>query len=162
MKGMIPLILLHDPLTHDGMVEYNNSFLEHFTDHLQSAFAFLLLGFILAIMYVIRLHNRKFRIDYELEKSTIMRVYSNGRKWLIVNPQTTMEWFDIIFLIHFDSKKNRAKYVDKQDRRRIRKVSIIVLTLLSLAIIWGIIMLFSASDTDINPFNWLRGYRPWI
>jgi hypothetical protein len=151
----------HNAPTYEDMIEYNMDFWEHFTDHLLMVSTFVLLGYMLTIMFVVYLHNNKFKIDYELERGRIMRVYHNGKKWLIVNPKTTVEWFDILLLIYFDKKQPKAKYIDQQDKKRIKNVRIVALSIIIIAIIWGVIMLFSASTIDVNPFNWLRGYRPW-
>lgn len=164
-KGMFNLrdftYRIHHTPTNEELVKLNESFWEHFTDHLQSALAFLLLGFLLAIVFIAYLHKHKLKIDYELDKGTIMRVYHNGKKWLIVNPSTTMEWFDVVLLTFFDKRGCDLKHIDKQDKKRVRKIGIIILFLFFITIIWGVIMLFSASQVDVNPFNWLRGYRPW-
>lgn len=153
--------LSHDKLTYDEMVAYNNEFLEHLTDHLLMAFAFMVLGILIGLMITLILHNKKFRIDYEMEKGKIMRIYPNNKKWLIVNPSTMMEWFDVFLLCIIDIGKSKDKVLDHHDKRRVRIVSVSIISCMILLILTGVLMIFSASNIDFNPFNWLRGYRPW-
>lgn len=151
----------HDKPTYDEMVTYNNEFLEHLTDHLLIAFAFMALGILIGLMITLILHNKKFRIDYEMEKGKIMRIYPNNRKWFIVNPSTMMEWFDVFLLCIVDIGKSKDKVLDHHDKRRVRIVSVSIVLCMILFILTGVLMIFSASNIDMNPFNWLRGYRPW-
>lgn len=151
----------HDVPTYEEMAMYNESFLEHFTDHLIMIFAFLIIGFMLTFRLIIYLHNNKFKVDYDLDDGTIMRAHIDGRKWLIVNPNTFMEWLDILILIFFDKGKNKDKFISKQDKKRVRLIGIFTIILITLFAVTGILMLFSASSIDLNPFNWLDGYRPW-
>ncbi|MEX3625093.1 hypothetical protein [Viridibacillus arvi] len=146
---------------YERMRIYNNEFWEHLADHFQMAFAFLVLGMILTVWIITHLHNKKYRIDYDLECGTIMRQFIKGEKWLIVNPRTTLQWLDVLLLIFFDKGKTKDQLIDKHDQKRIRNISIFMMALITFVVVGGFIMIFSASAVDLNPYNWLRGYRPW-
>lgn len=147
-------------LKHADIARHNDGFLEHFTDHLIMAFAFFIIGAFVSMIFWKYIYFEKVRIDYELEKGTLMRVYVKGKRYLIVNPSSLIQWVDVALISIFDTR-NKEKYVSKQHIKRFRIISVSFILISILSVLTGVIMLFSALETDVNIFNWFRGYRPW-
>lgn len=137
----------------------NNEFWEHFTDHMIIAFAFFGLGILFSAWLFIHLLKRKIKFDYDIPKGTIMRFIHGDKKWFIVRPVTTMQFFDIIVLCFFDRGKD--KFIDKHSHRRVRIVTICIVILIVLFALSGITLLFSALAVDVNIFNRLKGWFVW-
>jgi hypothetical protein len=129
-------------------------FWEHLTDHLIIAISFFFLGmFAISIYWQHMAKHRRYRVDYELKKGTIMRLFHNGKKTLVVNPSNMVEWFDVILLQYFDRGKD--KFIDRHDKRRIRWLTNFLLLCAILLSLSGIILILSAFETDLNIFNYL-------
>jgi uncharacterized protein YneF (UPF0154 family) len=136
------------------LAQYNEGFWEHFSDHLIIAFSFLFLGAFLGLWWGMNILQKKFKIDPNLDKSQIMRVYTEeNKKWFIVNPVTKLDMLDMLWLTVWDRKKDQ--FVDKADLKVGRIIMVILFILLILSTLSGVILLFSALTQDVNIFNHL-------
>jgi hypothetical protein len=142
---------------HERFIEFcmhNEGLWEHFSDHLIIAISFFALGMIVnTLNWHRKSKNRVFMIDYDLKKGTIMRLFHNGKKTLVVNPSSLVEWFDIIFLQYFD--KGKDKFIDRHDKRRIRWLTNFLLLCVLILSLSGVLLILSAFNTDMNIFNYL-------
>jgi hypothetical protein len=136
------------------LIEHNSELLEHFTDHLIIAFSFFCLGMIVATYIGMVLFKKIIKIDYDLEKGTVIRIYDNkGRRWLIVNPASVMHFYDVVLLAFFH--KGKEKFIDKQSQRRVRIVTTLTMILIVALVLSGVLLILSAMEIDMNPFNYI-------
>ena len=137
-------------ITSGNLAPHNDLFWEHFTDHLMMVLSFLVLGFLLTVKLCTYLIEHRIKIDYDLPKGKIIRVVHNGKAYYVGSPNGMITFIDILLMLIF-SRNTSPIYI--QEKKRIRRISKIILAILILSIIWGVIMLFSALERDINPFN---------
>lgn len=137
------------------MIE-KNQFWEHFTDHMIIASSFMCLGILLGFWILRNLFTRMIKVDYDMPKGTIMRIYHDDKKWFVIRPKSMMQFFDILFLAIFDTGKD--KYIDKHSKYRARVVTTIIIILVLLFIITGILEVLSAFAWSMNPFDYI-GHR---
>jgi hypothetical protein len=131
-----------------------NSFLEQFADHVVIAISFYLLGMLINQFIIYLLSKSKVRIDHKIPKGTIMRLPIDGTRYYVINPKSFMQFIDIQMLCIWD--KGKDKYVDKHDKKRIRILTIVLLTLVTLLFISGFLLLFSATAFSTNPFDYME------
>jgi hypothetical protein len=131
-----------------------NDFWEQFADHIVIAISFFLLGMLINQFIIYLLSKSKVRIDHKLPKGTIMRLPIDGERYYVVNPKSFMQFIDTQMLCIWD--KGKEKYVDKHDKKRVRIITITILTLVILLFISGFLLLFSATAFSTNPFDYME------
>ncbi|MFS0905701.1 hypothetical protein AB3N02_21895 [Priestia aryabhattai] len=133
-----------------------DGFWEHLTDHIIIGTAFFFLGAMVFAWFMMRLLNKRIRVDHELDKGVIMRVIDDEskKKWLIVNPANTWQFFDIILLSFFD--KGKDKFIEMQDTKRIRIIRRVIVVLLIMLIWSGVALILSASKINMDALYYLR------
>jgi hypothetical protein len=103
------------------------------------------------------LHNRKYRIDYTLESGMVMRLFTDHekrtKKWLIVNPTTLMQWFDVFYLCIFDRGKD--KVIDRNSKIRIRILSVITIIWIIVCGLSSITLVLSAFEKSMDIFDYI-------
>lgn len=120
-------------------------------DHAMIAFSFFFLGVLLMSVLGTQLLKRKVRLDYEIPKGSIMRMNTDKKRWLIVNPTSLFEYYDVILLSFFD--KGESQFLERHNKKRIRRITIFIIVTISLMILaW----LFSFSHyLHENPFLYM-------
>ncbi|PED64038.1 hypothetical protein [Priestia megaterium] len=126
---------------------------EHFSDHLIIATAFLFLGFLLCSYIIMVLFKKRIKLDHDLPKGTIMRLVHNDKKWLIINPSSVLQWYDVLLLSFFDFGKK--KFIEKHSKIRLRIINIVLLLFMVSFILSGVLEIFSALQMDMNPINYI-------
>jgi hypothetical protein len=153
----------------EGLSEYeqqmihNLDFWEHFTDHLMMVSAFIVMGLVVFLFVLARLNGSKFFIDYTLEDGKVIRMPREegcSKRVYLANPQNFLDWCNVFTYVFFD-RRGRGKNINKKDRIRMRRIRNVVLAIVALAIFVGFLYVMSASEIDYNPYNWIKGYRPW-
>jgi hypothetical protein len=134
-------------------MNHNDGFWEHFSDHLIIAVSFFVMGLLTSIHLIIKIWRVK--IDPHLENGEIIRIIDDetGRNWIIGNPKRLVEYCDLLLLAYF--YKGKEKHVCVQSLKRIRVVTGIIITIATLIVLSGVILLFSALKADLNIFNYL-------
>lgn len=150
--------IVYQPPTPEEMLQEDMDEVSQYRERiLLTIFAFAL-GSIAGIRYCIRISMKKIRFDYSVPKDRILRVFTDGkssRKWIVINPSTVSNYYDIILLATFDRGSN--KIVEERSKRRVRRVRIIIQTILWMIAIYTFILIMSASHTiDLNPFGYFR------
>lgn len=145
-------------LEQQHLITETDTFWEHLGDHLIMSFAFFCLGAVVFAWFIIRLIKSRIRLDHALDEGTIMRVIDEKKKkkWLIVNPMNTWQFYDIIILSFFD--KGRDKFIEMQDTKRIRIIRRIIVVILIMLIWSGVSLVLSASKTNMDVLYYLRLY----
>jgi hypothetical protein len=136
----------------------NGEFWEHLQEHIMLAVACVIIGILIGFIILNRLHNRKFRVDYTLEKGMIMRMptdcaKSKRKHWIIVNPTTLLQWIDVLVLCVYDRGKD--KLVDKQSRKRLRIISIILVIVVAVSGLTAITLILSAFEKSMDIFDYI-------
>ncbi|PEF30372.1 hypothetical protein CON39_11925 [Bacillus thuringiensis] len=129
----------------------NHEFWEHFRDHISIAIPFFLLGLVVSVWIFSYVLRSKIKFDYDIPKGTVMRIKHKDKKWFIVRPNNTMQCFDILLLCVLD--KGKDKFIDEQDKRRIRRTSWFILSLVIILVVIGCLYIMSAFAFDLNPVN---------
>lgn len=141
-------------LRNQELILNNESFWEHFTDHLIIATSFFSLGILVCISLFFHLYKKKVRVDYDIEEGTVMRMErKNGKRLLIVRPANLLQFYDMILLSFFD--RGKGEYIFEHDTKRLRIIRNVILLFMVIAALSGIILIFSALPQDINIFNYL-------
>lgn len=140
-----------DPLVVDA------EFWEHLNEHIWLAFVSWFVGAIIVLFIVKSLHNRKYRIDYNLESGMIMRLFTDcekgSKKWLIVNPTTLMQWLDVFFLCIFDRGKDQV--IDRNSKIRMRILSVILVLWIIVCALSSITLILSAFEKSMDIFDYI-------
>lgn len=132
----------------------NESFFEHLTDHLIIATSFFTLGIFVCISMFYHLYREKVRVDYDIEEGTIMRMErKNGKRLLIVRPASLIQFYDMILLSFFD--RGKSEYIYEHDTKRLRAMRNIGLVLMPVIILSGILLILSAAEFSMNPFDYI-------
>lgn len=140
-------------IKHDDLASHNDLFWEHFTDHLMMVFSFLILGFLLTVKLCTYLLEHRIKIDYDLPKGKIIRVVHKNKIYYVIRPNGLISFIDVLLLLIFSRTSTPTSPIYYQEEKRIRRISVTLVVILILSIIWGVIMLFSALERDLNPFN---------
>jgi hypothetical protein len=139
----------------------DGEFWEHLQEHIMLAVACVIIGILIGFMILNRLHNTKFRVDYTLEKGMIMRMptditdceKSKNKHWIIVNPTKLLQWLDVMVLCLYDKGKN--KLVDKQNRNRLRIISVILVIVVMVCGLTAITLILSAFEKSMDIFDYI-------
>jgi hypothetical protein len=94
-------------------------------------------------------------IDYDLALGTIMRVRDKkGKRWLVVSkPSNLVQSLDVILLSLFDRGKD--KIISELNRKRLRVITVIFLIFLSVVVLSGVLLILSAAEKSMNPFDYI-------
>jgi hypothetical protein len=142
--------------TQDPLV-VDSEFWEHLNEHIWLAFVSWFIGALIAMLIIKSLHNRKYRIDYTLESGMVMRLFTDHekrtKKWLIVNPTTLMQWFDVFYLCIFDRGKD--KVIDRNSKIRIRILSVITIIWIIVCGLSSITLVLSAFEKSMDIFDYI-------
>lgn len=135
-------------------LKLDHDFWGHFQEHLMMSGAWLCIGMLISLIFFKATHNRKFKIDYNLEKGMIMRlISSDGKKWLIVNPVTLIQWIDVLVLCYFD--RGRDKIISKTSKVTARVISFIVIIFVIFCILTGVTLILSAFEKSMDIFDYI-------
>lgn len=149
-----------DYMTFEEMVIHNNQLSERLSDNIILAISFLVLGILIGQVILFALVKSRIRIDYDMKDNRFMRLFHGKKKLVVLRPTNLFFLYDAIIVAYFD-KGTCNKSIGKQEIKRIRIVRRVILVILITASLGGATQILSAFDTDFNPFNWIRGYRPW-
>jgi hypothetical protein len=139
-----------------GFIHHNEDLIEHLTDHLYIAFSFFLLGMLVFSYIAFKLFQKRVRIDYNMPQGIMMRMFVNGRKYFVIRPSSINEFYDVVILSIYDKGKERI--IDNHDRKRVRIIRYTVLVLIYVSILTGTLLVLSALQVDMNPFNRIKGH----
>lgn len=151
---MISLLLSSAHPNNDVPLKFDDEFWTHLSEHLLMSYAFVILGILFSIAYFNYILLKKIRIDHELEKSSIVRVFTpSGKKILVCNPSKIVEWIDIILLTYFD--KGEDKIIDSHSIKRVRAITLSTLVVSTFMILTGFFLILSAFEKNMNPLDYL-------
>jgi cytosine/uracil/thiamine/allantoin permease len=139
------------------MIRDNDTY-EHLRDHTTLAVAFFLIGLLFMFLYCVK-KMKRIRFDYTLPKGSILRSFKGGKKYFIVNPTSTLHYFELLTLNIYDYSNEEV--VTEFEKKRSLTIMIVLIIFIIIISIFGITELLSAFAVDMNPVNYLK-YIPQL